>query len=103
MQVSQLSYLNLGSGLGFGYTYDSLGNIATYTAPDGEVIRIPLTDRISSKAPFMFPTNPGRFNPLSHIGERQSHFFLNGAKQVWMVPFSFSESVVVGDTYEKML
>lgn len=33
MQVSQLSYPNLGSGLSFGYTYDALGNIATYTAP----------------------------------------------------------------------
>ena len=38
LQVSQLSYPNLGSGVSFGYTYDSLGNIATYTAPDGEVI-----------------------------------------------------------------
>lgn len=38
MQVFQLSYPNLGSDLSFGYTYDSLGNIATYTAPDGEVI-----------------------------------------------------------------
>ena len=38
LQVSQLSYPNLGSGVSFGYTYDNLGNIATYTAPDGEVI-----------------------------------------------------------------
>lgn len=38
MQVSQLSYPNLGSGVSFGYTYDTLGNIATYTAPDGEKI-----------------------------------------------------------------
>lgn len=38
MQVSQLSYPNLGSGVSFGYTYDNLGNIATYTAPDGKVI-----------------------------------------------------------------
>ena len=38
LQVSQLSYPNLGSGVSFGYTYDSLGNIATYTAPDGQVI-----------------------------------------------------------------
>ena len=37
MQVSGLSY-NLGSGMNFGYTYDDLGNIETYTAPDGEVI-----------------------------------------------------------------
>lgn len=37
MQVSGLSY-SLGSGMNFGYTYDELGNIETYTAPDGEVI-----------------------------------------------------------------
>ena len=37
-QVSLLNYPNIGSGLNFGYTYDSSGNIATYTAPDGEVI-----------------------------------------------------------------
>ena len=37
MQVSGLSY-SLGSGMNFGYTYDDLGNIETYTAPDGEVI-----------------------------------------------------------------
>ena len=37
-QVSQLNYPNIGSGLNFGYTYDVSGNIATYTAPDGEVI-----------------------------------------------------------------
>lgn len=33
MQVSQFSYPNLGSGLSFGYTYDNLGNISSYTAP----------------------------------------------------------------------
>lgn len=33
MQVSQLSYPNLGSGVSFGYTYDNLGNISSYTAP----------------------------------------------------------------------
>lgn len=33
MQVSKLSYPNLGSGLSFGYTYDNLGNISSYTAP----------------------------------------------------------------------
>ena len=37
MQVSGLSY-SLGSGMNFGYTYDDLGNIETYTAPDGGVI-----------------------------------------------------------------
>lgn len=25
-------------GQQYGYTYDSMGNIATYTAPDGEVV-----------------------------------------------------------------
>lgn len=37
-QVSMLRYPNAGSGINFGYTYDASGNIATYTAPDGEVI-----------------------------------------------------------------
>ena len=37
MQVSGLTY-DIGDGFSFGYTYDVLGNIATYTAPDGEVI-----------------------------------------------------------------
>ena len=37
MQVSGLSY-SLAGGMNFGYTYDDLGNIETYTAPDGEVI-----------------------------------------------------------------
>ena len=36
--VSQLQYTGLPTSLAFGYTYDALGNIATYTAPDGEVI-----------------------------------------------------------------
>jgi RHS repeat-associated protein len=36
--VSQLQYASLPTALAFGYTYDALGNIATYTAPDGEVI-----------------------------------------------------------------
>lgn len=36
--VSQLQYTDLPTTLAFGYTYDALGNIATYTAPDGEVI-----------------------------------------------------------------
>ena len=36
--VSQLQYAGLPTVLAFGYTYDALGNIATYTAPDGEVI-----------------------------------------------------------------
>ncbi len=33
LQVSQLAYSDLSSSLSFNYTYDSLGNIATYTAP----------------------------------------------------------------------
>ncbi len=37
MQVARLSY-NLGSGLNYDYTYDNLGNIATYKKPDGEQI-----------------------------------------------------------------
>ena len=37
-QISQLQYTGLPTPLAFGYTYDALGNIATYTAPDGEVI-----------------------------------------------------------------
>ena len=37
-QISQLQYTGLPTSLAFGYTYDALGNIATYTAPDGEVI-----------------------------------------------------------------
>ena len=37
MQVARLSY-DLGSGLDYEYTYDSLGNIATYKKPDGEQI-----------------------------------------------------------------
>ena len=36
--VSQVQYTGLPTSLAFGYTYDALGNIATYTAPDGEVI-----------------------------------------------------------------
>lgn len=36
--ISQLQYTGLPASLAFGYTYDALGNIATYTAPDGEVI-----------------------------------------------------------------
>ncbi len=32
LQVSQLAYSGLGSSLSFNYTYDSLGNIATYAA-----------------------------------------------------------------------
>ncbi len=38
MQVSGISYTGLPSTLNFGYTYNSAGNIATYTAPDGEKI-----------------------------------------------------------------
>ena len=38
LQVSSFSYPNLGSGLSFGYTYDDLGNIATYTAPGDSAI-----------------------------------------------------------------
>lgn len=38
LQVSRLAYPDLGSGQHFDYTYDALGNIATYTAPgDGAV------------------------------------------------------------------
>lgn len=37
MQVARLNY-NLGSGLNYDYTYDNLGNIATYKKPDGEQI-----------------------------------------------------------------
>ena len=36
--VSQVQYTGLPTPLAFGYTYDALGNIATYTAPDREVI-----------------------------------------------------------------
>lgn len=35
-QVSNLSYSGLANSLNFGYTYDAVGNIFQYTAPDGE-------------------------------------------------------------------
>ena len=38
LQVSSFSYPNLGSGLSFGYTYDDLGNIATYAAPGNSAV-----------------------------------------------------------------
>ena len=37
-QVSRVSYSGLPSNPSYGYTYDALGNILSYTAPDGEVI-----------------------------------------------------------------
>lgn len=37
-QVSQVQYTGLPTALNYGYTYDSLGNIATYSAPGKETV-----------------------------------------------------------------